>query len=157
MLILPLRSALSNIAIYFNCLPVRIHIRFLQFYQQISDSSPMLIKTTNNETYTCHLPSSTRKKKLIETADVHLHPDALLAEFFIAYPCIFKVDGYWTYELCHGKHIRQFRAEGSGPKMTRIIKEYYLGRVIHPKKASGNVERKTGDSKLVYFSLQIFA
>ncbi|VDM31814.1 unnamed protein product [Hydatigera taeniaeformis] len=65
-----------------------------------------------------------------------LHPSVLLADFFKAYPCIFKVEGFWTYELCHDKHIRQFRAEGAGPKLTRIVKEFYLGRISGSKEKS---------------------
>ncbi|KAM3179099.1 hypothetical protein ACTXT7_001237 [Hymenolepis weldensis] len=93
------------------------------------DASSMLIKTPNNETYLCHLPAVTKSKHVTESLDFDKHPQLLFTDFFETNPCIFKVEGYWTYELCHGKHIRQFRAEGSGPKTTRVIKEFYLGRV----------------------------
>lgn len=89
----------------------------------------MLIKTPNNETYLCHLPAVTKSKHITESPNFDKHPQLLFTDFFETNPCIFKVEGYWTYELCHGKHIRQFRAEGSGPKTTRVIKEFYLGRV----------------------------
>lgn len=46
--------------------------------------------------------------------------------------------------MCHGKHIRQFRAEGSGPKTTRVIKEFYLGRASEPKTP---LEEKKKESK----------
>lgn len=103
----------------------------------------MLVKTTNNETYLCHLPIVTKGKKIAELSDSDEHPQLLLAEFFEAFPCIFKVEGYWTYELCHGKHIRQFRAEGAGPKLTHIIKEFYIGRA-----SEAQIEAKQEESQV---------
>ncbi|KAL5962156.1 Endoplasmic reticulum lectin 1 [Taenia solium] len=116
---------------------------------QSSDSSPLLIKTTNNETYACHLPTTTKGQRTEKVQDAAPHPNDLLANFFKTYPCIFKVEGFWTYELCHDKHIRQFRAEGAGPKLTRIVKEFYLGRISDSKKpfeddrANGDLEPKS--------------
>ncbi|VDK39067.1 unnamed protein product [Taenia asiatica] len=116
---------------------------------QSSDSSPLLIKTTNNETYACHLPTTTKGQRTEKVQDAAPHPNDLLADFFKTYPCIFKVEGFWTYELCHDKHIRQFRAEGAGPKLTRIVKEFYLGLISDSKKpfdddrANGDLEPKS--------------
>ncbi len=106
------------------------------------------MKTTNNETYYCHLPASAQGKAFQSQAGEALHPSVLLAEFFTAHPCIFKVEGYWTYELCHDKHIRQFRAEIVAPKQTRLVKEYYLGRlaVSEDKQPKEDLEKETGSN-----------
>ena len=37
--------------------------------------------------------------------------------------CSYYVSGWWTYEVCTGKHVRQFHAENK-----RILKEFYLGK-----------------------------
>jgi hypothetical protein len=36
--------------------------------------------------------------------------------------CFYRVDGWWTYELCVNKHVRQFRQEGN-----TVEQEYILG------------------------------
>ncbi|VDN99088.1 unnamed protein product [Rodentolepis nana] len=114
---------------------------------KLDDTSPLLIKTPNNETYICHLPTVTKNKHISLSPDSDNHPHLILADFFETNPCLYKVEGYWTYELCHGKHIRQFRAEGSGPKTTRIIKEFYLGRASEPKTQLSEKENESGEEE----------
>ena len=40
--------------------------------------------------------------------------------------CYYRVEGWWTYELCHGKQIRQYHAEGMGPS-AMVTGEFSLG------------------------------
>lgn len=95
---------------------------------QADDTQSIIMRTLNNETYYCQVPSESRGKFFQNDAADEVAPRALLSQFFSTYPCIFKVEGYWTYELCHDQHIRQFRAEIVAPRTTRIVTEYYLGR-----------------------------
>lgn len=51
-----------------------------------------------------------------------------------AYFCL-QLETYWSYELCHGRHVKQFHEVKAGvPSMK--VQEYYLGKlapkVIHP-------------------------
>lgn len=39
---------------------------------------------------------------------------------------MFKLEAYWTYELCHGRYVRQYHEEREGKKVK--LQEYYLGR-----------------------------
>uniref|UniRef100_A0A5K3F859 Endoplasmic reticulum lectin 1 n=1 Tax=Mesocestoides corti TaxID=53468 RepID=A0A5K3F859_MESCO len=112
---------------------------------QSNSAPPLIMKTRSNETYICHFPAIIKDKSIPYTLNSSLHPNSLLSDFFGKYPCIFKVDGYWTYELCHNKHIRQFRAEGAGPQLTRLVKEYYLGRISNPISAPKGTEVEVGD------------
>uniref|UniRef100_A0A803Y394 Endoplasmic reticulum lectin n=1 Tax=Meleagris gallopavo TaxID=9103 RepID=A0A803Y394_MELGA len=43
--------------------------------------------------------------------------------------CSYRIESYWTYEVCHGKHIRQYHEEKeTGQKIN--IQEYYLGNMM---------------------------
>ena len=57
--------------------------------------------------------------------------------------CVYRVEGWWQYELCFGRHLRQFHLEGDkvmpSPSPTlantcphivlkKVVAEYYLGR-----------------------------
>lgn len=37
-----------------------------------------------------------------------------------------KVDTYWIYEICHGKHVRQYHNEREGK--TQKEQEFFLGK-----------------------------
>ena len=34
-----------------------------------------------------------------------------------------RLEGWWTFEVCHGKHVRQFHSENNV-----VVEEYVLGR-----------------------------
>lgn len=38
--------------------------------------------------------------------------------------CTYRIQGWWTYEICFGKHIRQYHEEKDQPKPTM---EFFLG------------------------------
>ncbi|CAF3829646.1 unnamed protein product [Rotaria sordida] len=73
-------------------------------------SLPTLQTTISTSTDSIPLPSIER---LLE----NLHSKKL---------CVYRLDPYWTYELCHGIHIRQYHdTKVAGKKST--LQEYYLG------------------------------
>jgi hypothetical protein len=45
--------------------------------------------------------------------------------------CIYRLESYWSYELCFGLHVRQYHEDKyteRGKKKTKLT-EYFLGRV----------------------------
>lgn len=42
------------------------------------------------------------------------------------WPYYLQLESYWTYELCHGRYIRQYHEERDGKK--HKLQEYYLGK-----------------------------
>ena len=45
--------------------------------------------------------------------------------------CIYRLEAYWSYELCVGQHVRQYHEDKyteQGKKKTKLT-EYFLGRV----------------------------
>eukprot|EP00045_Choanoeca_perplexa_P010741 m.111152 g.111152 ORF g.111152 m.111152 type:complete len:457 (-) comp15376_c0_seq1:839-2209(-) len=95
------------------------------------------IKTSSSEEYECFLPKSTDADDgddQAESGDDGLsgttpaHPIQLLQP--LSGTCLFRLEPYWTYEVCIGKHVRQFHEEKytvGGKKKTKVT-EFYLGR-----------------------------
>lgn len=50
----------------------------------------------------------------------------LLSSLLLKKVCAYRLESFWTYELCHGKHIRQYHEE-KAPGGKVKIQEYYLG------------------------------
>lgn len=41
-------------------------------------------------------------------------PLELIEPLFVSPVCSYRVESYWTYEVCHGSHIRQYHEEREG-------------------------------------------
>ncbi|XP_021916263.1 endoplasmic reticulum lectin 1 isoform X2 [Zootermopsis nevadensis] len=91
-----------------------------------SDAEPLLVATENNEVYKCLLPLFQEKEKDSIVTYNGPNPLELLAPLFTQSSCSYKLESYWTYELCHGRYIRQYHEEREGKKVK--LQEYYLGK-----------------------------
>ncbi|XP_076021698.1 endoplasmic reticulum lectin 1 isoform X2 [Genypterus blacodes] len=86
----------------------------------------VIMTTTEKEKYKCLLPSLPAG----EEDDMKLYsgpsPGELLEPLFKRSTCSYRIESYWTYEVCHGKHIRQYHEEKeTGQKIS--VQEYFLG------------------------------
>ena len=84
--------------------------------------------TAHNEKYVCELPSE-------ESADKNLDAEydgpsvlKILEKVFIQSQCAYRLEHYWTYELCHGKYLRQYHEERDGKAIKTT--EYFLGGLV---------------------------
>jgi len=85
--------------------------------------------TTHKEKYKCILPLVTSGDEEEEKDYKGPNPRELLEPLFKQSSCSYRIESYWTYEVCHGKHIRQYHEEKeSGQKVN--IHEYYLGNML---------------------------
>lgn len=89
----------------------------------------VIIMTNNNEKYQCILPVvdiKTRSKfqESISSAKLELE---FLRGMLDSKNCDYRLEIYWTYEFCHGRHIRQYHEE-KGAGNLPVVQEYYLGR-----------------------------
>ncbi|EDQ87777.1 uncharacterized protein MONBRDRAFT_26903 [Monosiga brevicollis MX1] len=102
------------------------------------DPDVVTIMTADRERYRCQLPqrkvvenvgdmSSSESQDLLVGSDA-AHPAQLLSVF--GDTCVYRLEPYWTYEFCFGKHVRQYHEETytSGQKKKLKVTEYFLGR-----------------------------
>ncbi|XP_070285317.1 endoplasmic reticulum lectin 1 isoform X4 [Myotis yumanensis] len=89
----------------------------------------VIMTTTQKEKYKCILPLVTGGDEEEEKDYKGPNPRELLEPLFKQSSCSYRIESYWTYEVCHGKHIRQYHEEKeSGQKVN--IHEYYLGNML---------------------------
>ncbi|XP_041988243.1 endoplasmic reticulum lectin 1 isoform X2 [Aricia agestis] len=83
------------------------------------------VTTTNKEKYKCHLPEVHKKQASnIEEYDGP-SPIILLQPLFSQKICSYRLETYWSYEMCHGRYIRQYHEEREGKQVK--TQEYFLG------------------------------
>uniref|UniRef100_A0A0A9X029 Endoplasmic reticulum lectin 1 n=1 Tax=Lygus hesperus TaxID=30085 RepID=A0A0A9X029_LYGHE len=93
---------------------------------QLYGGETMVVTTNRKEKYRCVLPSIQEKEK--ENYDEYTGPNPvqLLAPMFALSTCTTLLEPYWSYELCHGRYIRQYHEEREGKKLK--LQEYTLGK-----------------------------
>lgn len=50
-------------------------------------------------------------------------PEDLVTGIYTDKTCLLRIELYWSYEMCHGRYLRQFHEE----KETKSVTEFYLG------------------------------
>lgn len=74
----------------------------------------MILTSENQEKYRCFIPTiikqdETKTNSTNKNSD--LNPYQLLKPLLLKKPCSYRVENYWTYEICHGKYIRQYHED----------------------------------------------
>jgi len=89
------------------------------------DMETILMLTKDNEQYNCRLETP---KSLTKNADAYNGPSALelMEPLFNKGACSYRLESYWTYEVCHGEYVRQYHDAKEG-KETKTL-EFFLGR-----------------------------
>ncbi|KAK2707849.1 hypothetical protein QYM36_015504 [Artemia franciscana] len=99
--------------------------------ETVSDANPyeglesLKMKTANGEEYLCYLPNETEEKKDEMLEYTGPNPIQLMMPLMSLLTCSYKIESYWTYELCHGRHLRQYHEERDAKKQK--LQEYFLG------------------------------
>ncbi|XP_053978244.1 endoplasmic reticulum lectin 1 isoform X2 [Hylaeus anthracinus] len=86
---------------------------------------PYFITTANNERYQCLIPDTTIQEQ--DYNEPYNGPTPIQILFLLSdhNTCVYRLESYWTYELCHGRFVRQYHEERDGKKVK--TQEYYLG------------------------------
>ncbi|XP_052269325.1 endoplasmic reticulum lectin 1-like isoform X1 [Dreissena polymorpha] len=93
----------------------------------------ILMQTEENEYFQCVIPESRESIDATRKATYNgPSPDELMKELFSSPSCSYRIESYWTYELCHGKHIRQYHDNKELGVQVKT-QEYFLGKMNTPK------------------------
>ncbi|XP_029031196.1 endoplasmic reticulum lectin 1 isoform X2 [Betta splendens] len=90
-----------------------------------SEDDFVIMTTAEKEKYKCLLPSLTSGEEDDSKVYTGPSPGELLEPLFKRSSCSYRIESYWTYEVCHGKHIRQYHEEKETGQIS--VQEYYLG------------------------------
>ncbi|XP_075060154.1 endoplasmic reticulum lectin 1 isoform X2 [Mixophyes fleayi] len=99
----------------------------------------IIMTTADKEIYKCLLPLTASDHQEEERDYKGPTPVELLEPLFKQTSCSYRIESYWTYEVCHGKHIRQYHEEKEAGQQTNL-QEYYLGNMM--KKSSSDADEK---------------
>ncbi|KAL3276793.1 hypothetical protein HHI36_012156 [Cryptolaemus montrouzieri] len=93
----------------------------------VENTESMIVTSSHQEKYKCYLPKI-HEKEGKEALEKYEGPSALeiLAPLFSQSFCSYRLESYWTYEVCHGKYIRQYHEDREGKKTK--LQEYILGK-----------------------------
>ncbi|XP_041469364.1 endoplasmic reticulum lectin 1-like isoform X2 [Lytechinus variegatus] len=110
----------------------------------------LTMTTTNNEQYQCIVPPENDPNAQDVLSYDGPSANKLMEPLLKGGSCTLRVETYWTYELCHGMHIRQFHEEKLPGRDTKR-QEFFLGKDFafpqDEKFASQNVSTIKGPAK----------
>ncbi|XP_060821467.1 endoplasmic reticulum lectin 1 isoform X2 [Bombus pascuorum] len=86
---------------------------------------PYIITTANKEQYQCLIVDNSEQEQGYNEPYNGPNPIEILSALFKQNTCSYRVESYWSYELCHGRYVRQYHEDRDGKKVK--TQEYYLG------------------------------
>ncbi|CAH8544170.1 unnamed protein product [Heterobilharzia americana] len=110
--------------------------------KSLEENDAVEIRTTVGEDYECFIPTLLLRshedgRKSSDLVDEEI----LLQPLFTEKPCSIKSEAYWSYELCHNQHIRQFHEE-IRLKKSSPVQEFYLGHYDPHSKTQKGVHKE---------------
>ncbi|XP_060553058.1 endoplasmic reticulum lectin 1-like isoform X1 [Ruditapes philippinarum] len=110
-----------------------------------SDVEIVSVQTEEDEKYQCVIPESQATIDANRKATYNgATPEELMEALFLQSSCSYRIESYWTYELCHGKHIKQYHDNKELGLQKPKLQEYYLGQI---SKTVTEDNKKTGVDK----------
>lgn len=99
----------------------------------------VIMTTTEQEKYKCLLPSLTSGEEDDDKEYKGLSPGELLEPLFKRSSCSYRIESYWTYEVCHGKYVRQYHEEKETSQKVSV-QEYFLGQMAQKSPSTDKAE-----------------
>lgn len=101
------------------------------FSRGMSDGSPYnvweFMDSKDSKTYQCFWEEELPGEAKTEKREQEFAPAPLELLAPLKSVCVYKNEGWWSYEFCHGKHVRQFHMDHIPPNEMRLGAEFYLG------------------------------
>merc|ERR1719341_33349 len=94
----------------------------------------------NNEKFECTIPKVKGSSSSKDSDYTGLTPVQLMDKMMDQQSCAYRVESYWTYELCYGKYLRQYHEERDGKDIK--VQEYFLGKYTKEKFAEMLAQEK---------------
>jgi protein OS-9 len=87
-----------------------------------------MVSKENNEHYICEIPKVKKEKdKVIRRSNVSNVKNALALLEPLKNKCLYHTNGWWSYEFCYGKSIRQYHIAAKN-EPARFNSNYILGK-----------------------------
>uniref|UniRef100_A0A7N6AB28 Endoplasmic reticulum lectin n=1 Tax=Anabas testudineus TaxID=64144 RepID=A0A7N6AB28_ANATE len=112
-----------------------------------SEDDFVIMTTTEKEKYKCLLPSLTSGDEDDIKEYSGPSPGELLEPLFKRSSCSYRIESYWTYEVCHGKHIRQYHEEKETSQKISV-QEYYLGNMAQKSQSTEAGEQEMSNQQV---------
>ncbi|XP_041725358.1 endoplasmic reticulum lectin 1 isoform X3 [Coregonus clupeaformis] len=108
----------------------------------------VVMTTTEKEKYKCLLPSLSNGDDDDDKEYAGPTPGDLLDPLFKESSCSYRIESYWTYEVCHGKHVRQYHEEKETGQQIKV-QEYVLGSMTKKTESSATSGTETAEVEKV--------
>jgi endoplasmic reticulum lectin 1 len=95
-------------------------------FKDVPEAETIVVTSHNQEKYKCYLPKLQEELKTEDPSTLETSALDYLEPLFIGDICSYRIETYWTYEICHGNYIKQYHEERDGK--TSKLQEYYLGK-----------------------------
>jgi len=94
--------------------------------ENLEDMETYTLVSKNKEKYQCFIPRVNEEEERKDSKYAGESPVQLIEKLFKQQQCVHRLESYWTYELCHGKYLRQYHEERSGKDLK--MQEFFLGK-----------------------------
>lgn len=95
---------------------------------QLQINGTLEVTSSQKEKYKCLLPELKPKQSTtISDYDGPL-PINLLKPLFSQKICSYRLESYWSYEVCHGRYIRQYHEERDGMAFGMVLFIFYTNK-----------------------------
>ncbi|XP_065052144.1 endoplasmic reticulum lectin 1-like isoform X2 [Rhopilema esculentum] len=117
----------------------------------------IVMNTKDKESYRCFLPKIGKSNGNDKETSRGPKAEDLLSGILTlkGTKCSYRLEPYWTYEVCHGLHVRQFHEEKVPGQEKPKVQEYFLGKVITEDPGEAATDDKKANEKQETESVKI--
>lgn len=105
------------------------------------------VTTSDKEKYECQIPELHVKEMHKNDKYEGPTPINLLKPLFSQKICSYRLESYWSYEVCHGRYVRQYHEEREGKQVK--TQEFFLGHWNAEKQLKLEADLKAESEALV--------